>query len=163
MDFVRRALSLPLDYTPETLPLLDHYLRQVPQDQPDTVRLIASTAGAYFGEVCRRTLGGTWEDREDQQPIDWKLRLSGDVTFCPGGMAALAVLQADSEGVDGDTDVPAEARERVEHALEARGQVAEDEFYSLSGRLEALMLVVDTVVGGMPPPPTPDIGGADQD
>jgi hypothetical protein len=155
VDFVRRALSLTLDYTAETLPLLDHYLSSVPHDQPDTVRLVAATAGAYFGEVARRTLGGSWEDREDQSPIDWKLRLTGDVTFTPGGMAALAILQAESEGVDGETDVPGEARGRVEDALNARGRVGEDEFYSLSGRLEVLMLVVDTVVGAAPPLPTP--------
>jgi len=30
VDFVRRSLGLVLDYTPETLPLLDHYLRMAP-------------------------------------------------------------------------------------------------------------------------------------
>jgi hypothetical protein len=151
IEYVRRALSLTLDYTAETLPVLDHYLRSVPPDQPDTVRLIATTAGAYFGEVVRRTLGGVWEDAEDQVPSDWKLRLSGDVTLCPGGMATLAILRAESEGVDGEIDVPSGSRELVEDALTARGAVAEDEFYSLSGRLEVLMFIVDLVVGSAAP------------
>jgi hypothetical protein len=146
VDFVRRALSLTLDYTPETLPLLDHYLRSVPHEQPDTVRLVASTAGAYFGEVVRRTLGGSWDDREDQAPIDWTLELTGGVSITPGGLAALAILQAETEGVDGEIDVPLNVRELVDDALAARGKVAETEFYSLSGRLEVLMLVVDLVV-----------------
>jgi hypothetical protein len=146
VDFVRRALNIALDYTPETLPLLDHYLKSVPHDQPDTVRLIASTAGAYFGEVVRRTLGGDWHDREDQAPIDWVLELSGGVKITPGGMAALAILGAESEGVEGGMDVPLSQRELVEEALLARGRVAEDEFFSLSGRLEVLMFVVDLVV-----------------
>ncbi len=148
---MRRALSLTLDYTPETLPVLDHYLTSVPRDQPETVRLIASTAGAYFGEVVRRTLGGEWEDREDQAPIDWQLRLSGGVTITPGGVAALAILQAESEGVDGEYEVPKAARDLVEDALAARGAVPEDEFFSLSGRLEVLMFVVDLVVGSAAP------------
>jgi hypothetical protein len=147
VDFVRRALSLTLDYTAETLPLLDHYLRSVPRDQPDTVRLIATTVGAYFGEVIRRTLGGDWDDREDQAPIDWKLQLTGGVTVVPGGMAALAILQAESEDLDGGFEVPESSRDLVEDALSARGAVPEDEFYSLSGRLEVLMFVVDLVVG----------------
>jgi len=147
VDFVRRALTLTLDYTPETLPLLDHYLANVPRDQPDTVKLVATTAGAYFGEVVRRTMGGEWEDREDAPPLDWKVRLPGGVSFCPGGMAALAVLQAESEGVDGEIDVPEGARALVEDALAARGRVAEDEYYSLSGRLEVLMFIVDLVIG----------------
>jgi hypothetical protein len=146
VDFVRRALSIALDYTAETLPLLDHYLATVPRDQPETVRLIATTAGAYFGEVVRRTLGGSWDDRDDQAPIDWTLELSGGVSITPGGLAALAILQAETEGVDGEIDVPRGARDLVEQALASRGRVAEDEFYSLSGRLEILMFIVDLVV-----------------
>jgi hypothetical protein len=147
VEYVRRALGLTLDYTPETLPVLDHYLSTVPTDQPETVRLIAATAGAYFGEVVRRTLGGTWEDRDDAASLDRKVRVSGDVSFAPAAMAALAVLHAESDDIDASTDVPERARELVEQALEARGRVPEDEFYSLSGRLEVLMFVVDLVVG----------------
>jgi hypothetical protein len=151
VDFVRRALTLTLDYTPETLPLLDHYLRSVPRDQPETVRLVATTAGAYFGEVVRRTLGGEWDDREDQSPLDWRVQLTGGVSFCPGGVAALAILQAESEDIDGEFDVPEASRDLVEDALAARGRVAEDEYYSLSGRLEVLMFVCDLVVGSAAP------------
>jgi hypothetical protein len=144
VDFVQRALGLTLDYTLETLPLLDHYLRQVPRDQPDTVRLVGATAGAYVGEVARRALGGEWDD-VDGVPSEWRMTLAGGVRISPAGLATLAVLQADTEGVDGEIDVPARAREAVEDALTARGSVAEDEYYSLSGRLEVLMLVCDVV------------------
>jgi hypothetical protein len=158
VDFVRRALAITLDYNPETLPLLDHYLKTVPQDQPDTVRLIASTAGAYFGEVVRKALGGTWDEREDEPPIDWKLELTGGVKITPGGMAALAILNAESEGVDGEIDVPLSSSELVEQALAARGKVAEDEFYSLSGRLEVLMFIVDLVVSASQETKAPKTG-----
>jgi hypothetical protein len=157
VEYVRRALGLTLDYTPETLPVLDHYLSSVPMDQPETVRLVAATAGAYFGEVVRRTLGGTWDDdRDDAGSLDRKLRVSGDVTFAPAAVAALAVLHAESDDIDASTEVPERARELVEQALEARGRVAEDEFYSLSGRLEVLMFVVDLVVGSAERPPDSD-------
>ncbi|HEX6245463.1 MAG TPA: DUF6278 family protein, partial [Polyangiales bacterium] len=56
--FVQQALSLELDYTPDTLPLLDHYLQSA-QDvsKEEVLSLVAPAAGAYFGEVVRRQLG----------------------------------------------------------------------------------------------------------
>src|SRR5262245_8258710 len=83
VDFVRHAIfpegasrkgGLVLDYRPETLPILDHYLAGVPRDQPETVKLVAAASGAYFGEVCRRALGGGWRARE-APPETWTLEL----------------------------------------------------------------------------------------
>ena len=45
--FVREALGLELDYTPETLPVLDHYLKErAVKAQPEVQELIAPAAGA---------------------------------------------------------------------------------------------------------------------
>jgi hypothetical protein len=141
--FVRRAMSLVLDYQSETLPLLDHYLGGVPRDQPDTVRLVAATAGAYFGEVARRTLGGEWRIEDEHDPAAWRLELAG-VTVSPVGLAAGAILQADTDEYDGSMEVSAADRPAVEEALEGR-EAPEDEYYSLSGRLETLMFVADVI------------------
>jgi hypothetical protein len=145
VEYVRRALGVTLDYTPETLPLLDHWLGQVPRDQPETIVLSAAVAGAYFGEIARRALGGGWDDT-DGEPSTWRMTLGGGVSICPAGLATLAVLQAEDESVDGGFDVPPAALPAVEAALDAVGEVPVDEFFSLTGRLEALMLVVDTAV-----------------
>jgi hypothetical protein len=146
-------VKLDLDYTPETLPLLDHYLGQVPKDQPDTVRLVGACAGAYFGEICRKALGGRWDDREGQTPLEWSLELAGGVRLTPGGMALAAILVAESEEADDQFDVPPEALPAVEQALEARGEIEEDEYFTLSSRLEVLVLVVDTVQAATRRPP----------
>jgi len=165
VDFVCRALGIALDYTAETLPVLDHYLKSVPEDEPAAVALVATTAGAYFGEVARRTLGGAWETG-DAPPESWQVRLTGDVTFAPVGFAAGAIHEApgpraqrgvgcDVDEDAGRFDVPPDRRAAVEEALDARGAVPEDEYYSLSGRLETLMLVVDVVMAAAAPaPPT---------
>ena len=56
--FVERSVGIALDYTPETLPILDHYLRGVRATSRDEItNLVAPAAGAYFGEVVRRQLG----------------------------------------------------------------------------------------------------------
>src|SRR5690606_35117645 len=59
--YVLGALRVELGFDSDTLPLLDHYLRSVPDEQPATLALVVATAGAYFGEVVRRELGGRWE------------------------------------------------------------------------------------------------------
>lgn len=151
VDFVRRSVGLVLDYTPETLPLLDHYLTAVPDDKLETVTLVAATAGAYFGEVARRLLGGEWEATEGD-PIAWELIVGGGLRLTPGAFAREAILSEDTG--DAIYDVPDADREAVEDALEQRGQVAEDEYYSLCGRLETMQLIADVLVARRAAGPT---------
>lgn len=145
VDFVRRAVGIALDYTPETLPILDHYLRQVPDENLETVALISATAGAYFGEVARRTLGGEWGDT-DGAPTEWELTVAGALRLTPGAFAREAILTTDTG--EAEYDVPEPDREAVEDALEAKGVVAEDEYYSLCGRLETMQLIADVLAAG---------------
>jgi hypothetical protein len=147
VEYVSRALGVLLDYRPETLPVLDHYLDQIPRDQPETIDLIAAAAGAYFGEVARRALPVAAEGagRGDVPARDWRVRLSGGVSFSPVGYAISSILEADVEGYDPSFDVPPGDAEAVEDALAGK-EVPEDEYYSLSGRLEALEMVVELVI-----------------
>jgi hypothetical protein len=142
VEFVRRAVGIVLDYTAETMPLLDHYLVEVPDEQLETVALVSATAGAYFGEVLRRVLGGEWLDTEGD-PLEWELVLVSGVKLAPGAFAREAILTTDTgEAV---YDVPEGDRAAVEDALTAKGEVPEDEYYSLSGRLETLQLIEDVM------------------
>src|SRR5690606_31070723 len=62
-DFVQAAISIRPDYTPETLPLVDHYAREVRSslaERPQLLDLTAQALGAYFGEVVRRHLAAFW-------------------------------------------------------------------------------------------------------
>src|ERR1044071_4902274 len=59
--FVQAAVGVPLDFRPETLPLLDHYLATRREEllaaraaNPEAMGLVARAAAAYFGEVVRR-------------------------------------------------------------------------------------------------------------
>jgi hypothetical protein len=162
VDFVARAVGTPLDYSMDTLPLLDHWLRQVPEAQPETVRLAAAVAGCYFGEVVRRVIGGAWGDVDHGEPSTWRLLLPGGVSVAPAALATLTVLGRDdgelADDVDATWDVPAPARPAVEAALEQRGAVDSEEFFSLSGRLEVLHLIVDTAVAAAQTPGPPAAG-----
>ncbi len=146
--YVRRALGVSLEYDSDTLPLLDHYLRTVPSDQPATLQLVLSTAGAYFGEVVRRRLGGRWEKRgeKDEKEDEWRMVLPTGLNFSPIGFVASAIAQADLEDLDSEIDAPPRMRPYVQQALARMGEVSVEEYYSLCGRLDTLEHVHEVLV-----------------
>lgn len=144
VTYVRRSLGVTLEYDSDTLPLLDHYLRTVPEGQPETLQLVIATAGAYFGEVVRRRLGGRWElGGED---TEWRVVLPTGLNFAPAGFVAAAIAQADLDDLDSEFDAPARMRPFVQRALERMGDVSVEDYYSLCGRLDTLEHVHEVLV-----------------
>ena len=134
--YVRRAVGVALEYDSDTLPLLDHYLRQVMGTQPETLQLVIATAGAYFGEVVRRRLGGRWETAGEE--AEWRMVLPTGLNFSPLGFVAAAIAQGDVAEFDSELDTPARMRPYVEQALARMGELPVDDYYSLCGRLDTL-------------------------
>src|SRR5689334_986588 len=112
VEYVRRALGVTLEYDSDTLPLLDHYLRTVPDQQAATLKLVLATAGAYFGEVVRRRLGGRWEVSGEE--ATWRVVLPTGLNFSPTGFVASAIAQADLEDLDCEIDAPPRMRPYVQ-------------------------------------------------
>src|SRR5262245_42548074 len=102
--YVRTALGVTLEYDSDTLPLLDHYLREVPagDGQRATIELVIATSGAYFGEVVRRRLGGRWEAGQEDDKEDWRLVLPTGLNFSPAGFVASAIARSDLEDLDSE-------------------------------------------------------------
>src|SRR4051812_21027277 len=148
VTYVRRALGVTLEYDSDTLPVLDHYLRTVQETagtaQPATLQLVIVTAGAYFGEVVRRRLGGRWE--LGPEDIEWRMVLPTGLNFAPAGFAAAAIAQADLDDVDSELDAPPRMRPYVQQALQRMGEVSVDDYYSLCGRLDTLEHVHEVLV-----------------
>lgn len=160
--YVRRAVGVPLEYDSDTLPLLDHYLRSVPEDQPAATTLVIATAGAYFGEVVRRRLGGRWELPVGDKGVshgngqdlsvapfegaDWRMVLPTGISFSPAGFVAAAIAQADLDDLDSEIDAPPRMRPYVQQALARMGELPVDEYYSLCGRLDTLEHVHEVLV-----------------
>ncbi len=140
---VKEKLDFELDFTPDTLPVLDHYLTELLKEdegEPDekVVSLVGPCAGAYFGEVVRRALGDLrWHCPEDYE--GWRIE-AADVFLCfnPIGVALeamhrgpLADWSAHFALLPGDQAI-------VNASLEATGPVREDDYYRLAVRFEVL-------------------------
>ena len=146
VEYVQRALGVALEYDSNTLPLLDHYLRTVPDGQPATLKLVIATSGAYFGEVVRRRLGGRWEIPPGVEETDWRVVLPTGLNFAPAGFVAAAIAMADLDDLDTELDAPARMRPYVQQALARMGEVSVDDYYSLCGRLDTLEHVHEILV-----------------
>ena len=144
VTYVRRALGIELEYDSNTLPILDHYLRNVPEDQPAALELVVATSGAYFGEVVRQRLGGRWELSEEE--AEWRMVLPTGLNFSPAGFVAAAIARADLEDLDSEIAAPPRMLPYVQQALARMGEVSIDDYYSLCGRLDTLEHVHEVLV-----------------
>lgn len=159
--YVERALGVKMDFSAETLPLLDHYLADaetalVVQNENDvkaahaTLTLLVHTAGAYFGEVVRRRYPSWWR-AEGDDPMAYRLELENVyLAFSP----MLFVYEALSRQLTlhGDQAVFEAAQIEMDEedqkaAAERLGelQVSDEEYFAPSTRLEAIDVCVDTI------------------
>lgn len=149
-EYVRRAVGIELDGTPDTLPILDHYLSNLGEaDRTDEILgLVVLAAGAYFGEVVRRTLGhGRWH-LEEGDPSGHRLELEHVFLFFnPMGMAREAIAGAEQPGWMAHLEVLPRDRPLLEQSLSRMGDVREDDYYRLAVRFEVIEQVVSALEG----------------
>lgn len=159
--YVFQAVGVTLDFTPETLPLLDHYLAEaektvVAKSEDDlkaalaTLPLLVHTAGAYFGEVVRRRYPSWWHI-EGSDPMTYRVELeTAYLAFSP----MLFVYEALAHGlaVQGDQAVFESAQIEMDEedqkaAAERLAELAvtEEEYYAPSTRLEAIDVCVEAI------------------
>lgn len=142
LEYVRRATGFELDFSGETLPVLDHYMgtvRATLTERPEIVQLVARATGAYFGEVVRTIVPGFWR-LPSANVHDWQL--CSRVAFLwvnPVGIAYDA-LHGSSEhgGPRSLLRCAPEDREFLERRLSTLPPVPEDQYFLFSTRLEVL-------------------------
>jgi hypothetical protein len=174
--FVEAALGLKLDYSPETLPLLDHYISSRRNElvsggvgdvgvagRPEVLGLVARAAGAYFGEVVRRQFRSFWYAPSDDAS-NWEIRLEPVyLTFSPVAVAYDAITHGDEAGPIAQFQLDDEDREAVEARLAELPSASDDEFFSFSTRLEVLEIAVDAIKARMMGAGLGDVAFADED
>jgi hypothetical protein len=143
---VKQSVKIDLDFTPDTLPLLDHHLamaRAESEQSNDLRQLIATSAGGYFGEVVRRHIpGARWHVEANDFGV-WRIEL-GHVFlhFNPIAMAMEALESGEVTGWSGHLEVLPQDRSLLEQALSRMGEIDEGDYYTLAVRLEVIEQVV---------------------
>jgi hypothetical protein len=148
--FVRAAIGVSLDFRPETLPVLDHYLASRRDEllaarasNPEAMGIVARAAGAYFGEVVRAHFRSFWHLPSDD-PASWELRFeSVYLSVNPLAVVYDAISHGDEEGPVAHLELDDEDREAVAARLQELPPAPDEEFFSLATRLEVLEIAVD--------------------
>lgn len=145
--FVLAKYKVPLDFTSDTLSVLDHYVKEARVDlgaRPEGQALIEAAVGAYFGEVVRRVFESTW--RIEGEYAEWRLSMSEVyLSFNPIGMAREALTQDDAPGWHSHLAMHMGEQEEVERRLASLPEVADDEYYALSTRFDVVELAVEAL------------------
>ena len=149
LAYIRRSLGTELDFSPETLPLLDHYLGEVREElaaKPELAELTAHAAGAYFGEVLRRQMQGFWR-MPSASLHDFQICSSvAFVSINPFGVAYDA-LYGNSEhgGPRSNLRLAPEDHGYIAARLSTVPEVPEDQFYLLTTRIEVIEITVEAL------------------
>jgi hypothetical protein len=145
--FVAARYGATLDYTSDTLSLLDQWVRDARREhviRPEVARIVETAGGAYLGEVMRLAFGGHW--RTVGEESDWRLLLSSAYcAFNPVAMVREAIELAPAEGWHAHMDLDPSDRDAIEARLAALPEVDDDEYYAPSTRFDVVELVVDAL------------------
>ncbi|MEO0326440.1 MAG: hypothetical protein AAF447_26065 [Myxococcota bacterium] len=137
---VRATLAFDLDFTPDTLAVLDHYAKEVVQEEDATIlQLVAPMCGAYFGEVVRRELGAArWHAPDDTYRL-WRLELEpAFLHFNPLGVALEVLRGEDAPGWYAHLQFLDDDRSLVASTTENLGAVKAEDYYRFTVRHEVV-------------------------
>jgi len=149
--FVSAKYGIALDFEPDTLSLLDQWLRDARDEASQNHaagELVQSAAGAYLGEVIRRHFGATWQAHGDCER--WRLCLVPVYcAFNPIGMAREALLLGPAEGWHAHFELDPGEKDAIGARLDALPEVDEDEYYAPSTRFDVVSIVVAALREGL--------------
>ena len=153
---VRSRLAFELDYTVDTLSVLDYFVASVLAEEGEgevpprgherraaSMHLLSPTVGAYFGEVLRRAFACRWRftsEAADKWAIEFEQVL---LRINPAGVAAEAFFGDAVDGWSGEIVTAKELEPVVNERLGVAPPIPEDEFYTFTARHEALQIVED--------------------
>jgi hypothetical protein len=119
-------------------------------ERPLLLPLVANAVGAYFGELVRQRVNGFWL-MPAPDVYDWNVcGRSAYFSFNPIGLTYEVIAQArDHLGPGGELKLAREDQALVAERLLAAPAIPEDQYYLLSTRLEAIDIVVETLLIAM--------------
>jgi hypothetical protein len=147
MRFVAQKYKVALDGTPDTLSLVDQYVREARdavRERPESLELVAPAIGAYLGEVARKEFGAEWFAEGDHDA--WRLYFTNVyLSFNPIGVAREALTMHEEEGWNAHFTLDPGEKDLIQERLASIPEVDEEEYYLPTTRLDVLTAVVETL------------------
>jgi hypothetical protein len=146
--YVERSTGIRLDYDANTLPVLDHWIKDARTTagvRPDALRLVAHTAGAYFGELVRRKYPAWWR-LANESPSEWRIEFEPVyLAFQPVQIVLDSLFRESLDGNHERYELEDTAEADVRARLSVLSPVSDDEFFSLTTRLDVLEITVEAL------------------
>ncbi len=143
--YVHAKYGVLLDGTQDTLSLLDQYVKDARAEiaaKPAALELLATSAGAYLGEVIRHELDGEWFAEGD--PSGFRLHFSRVfLAFNPIGMAREALTGEAQEGWNAHLTMDPAEQDEVMARLAALPEVDEEEYLLPTTRFDVVSIVFE--------------------
>lgn len=142
--FVATKYKVALDFSPDTLSLVDQYVQDARKEgvTAETLPVVEGAVGAYLGEVIRRAHGGFWDC--DGDPETWRVMMRHVfLSIHPVAMAREALTLEHDPRAHLATD-PAE-QEALEARLAALGEVEEEEYFAPTTRFDVVEIAVEAL------------------
>lgn len=151
--FVHAAIGLELDFSHETLPLLDHYLAQARGDverRPEVTPLVAQAMGAYFGQVVAGELTGFWRAR-GVDSHSWLICLQPVfLAVHPIGVSYDVLFRGQAHpGPSAELLLARDELPLVESRLASLPPEDEESYYTFSTRFDVLNIAAEALAGQM--------------
>jgi hypothetical protein len=147
MRFVASRYKIALDGEPDTLSLVDQYVRDARQavaERPESIDLVAPAIGAYLGEIMRQQFGAEWYAVGSYE--SYRLYFTHVyLSFNPIGMAREALALEDQEGWHAHFELDPGDRDLIEERLSIMPDVEEDEYYLPTTRFDIVTVIVSTL------------------
>lgn len=157
--FVGSRYGVALDFTEDTLPVVDQYVRDAQKEidqRPEALALVAATVGAYLGEVMRRSFGAFWF--ADGEYSAWRLYFTHVYLACnPLGMVLEALAPEEAEGWHAHFEIDPGDADVVAARLAALPEVEAELFSMPTTRIEALTIVYEALRAHMEEQNTGDV------
>lgn len=157
--FVGQRYGVALDFTQDTLPVVDQYVRDAQKEvgaRPEAVTLLVASVGAYLGEVMRRSFGAFWFAEGEYSA--WRLYFTRVYLACnPLGMVLEALSPEEAEGWHAHFEIDPGDADVVAARLAALPEVEAELFSMPTTRIEALTIVYEALRSHMEEQNTGDV------
>jgi len=149
--FVAAKYGVALDFSTDTLSLLDQYVRDARpelREKPESIDLLQAALGAYLGEVIRRAHHGLWDT--DGEHDGWRVVMTRVyLAFNPIGMVREALLVEQAPGWNAHLETDPGERDTLDERLAMLPSVDEEEFFAPTTRFDVVEVAVDALAAHM--------------